>query len=385
MKKILSKMDILLMFLLILFIGFGLLMIFSSSSIAAVLRYKTTSSYFFIKQLKVVILGLLVSFFIILRFPTSKYRYFSTIGIIGIIVALIGLFTYGIISNGAQSWYNLGSFNFQPAELAKPLIVIFYGVYYNKLSKAKNQNMLLYLVPLLISGVIAVLVARQPDFGGAVIICFISFMLYLAVPIPKEYKKKINLLLFSGVIVLGLSILLFGGNILNETQLKRFTFQNPCSRYTEDTGYQVCNGFIAINNGKLFGVGLGNSTQKYLYLPEAHTDFIYAIIVEELGLIAGILVLVAYMVLLFRLLKISKNCYNLRNSIIVYGTFLIILAHVMVNLLGLAGLIPLTGVPLPFLSYGGSFNIILIAMIFIVERIVIENNITKTHNEIKNL
>lgn len=385
MKKILSKMDILLMFLLILFIGFGLLMIFSSSSIAAVLRYKTTSSYFFIKQLKVVILGLLVGFFIILRFPTSKYRYFSTLGIIGIIVALIGLFTYGIISNGAQSWYNLGSFNFQPAELAKPLIVIFYGVYYNKLSKAKNQNLLLYLVPLLISGIIAVLVARQPDFGGAVIICFISFMLYLAVPIPKEYKRKINLLLFSGVIVLGLSVLLFGGNILNETQLKRFTFQNPCSRYTEDTGYQVCNGFIAINNGKLFGVGLGNSTQKYLYLPEAHTDFIYAIIVEELGLIVGIIVLIAYMILLFRLLKISKNCYNLRNSIIVYGTFLIILSHVMVNLLGLAGLIPLTGVPLPFLSYGGSFNIILIAMIFVVQRIVIENNITKTHNEIKNL
>ena len=150
----------------------------------------------------------------------------------------------------------------------------------------------------------------------------------------------------------------------------------------EDTGYQVCNGFIAFHNGGLFGVGLGNSSQKYLYLPEAHTDFIYPILVEELGLIIGILVLIGYGYMLYRILRIAKSADCIRNAVICYGAFMLILLHLLVNFLGTLALIPLTGVPLPFLSYGGSFNMNVILILFVVERVAVENKQNQEKREL---
>ena len=178
---------------------------------------------------------------------------------------------------------------------------------------------------------------------------------------------------------------IFGKSLMQSYQASRFNFLNPCSRYSEDTGYQVCNGYIAIHNGGLSGVGLGNSTQKYLYLPEAHTDFIFAIICEELGLIFGIVIVAGYFIMLFIILNIAKEADNLRNSILAYGVFAYLLAHILINLLGVLGLVPLTGVPLPFLSYGGSYCLNVIISLFIVQRINIENKQAKQRKKIENL
>ena len=187
-------------------------------------------------------------------------------------------------------------------------------------------------------------------------------------------------------VILIIAILYSGTDILNSRQLSRLQFQNPCSRYSENTGYQVCNGFIAIHNGGLFGVGLGNSTQKYLYLPEAHTDFIYPILVEELGAVIGILVLVGYVYILYRILIIGKEAKgNVRNMILCYGTFALIFLHLIVNLMGVLALIPLTGVPIPFLTYGGSFTINLILMLFVVQRVAIENKNKKFQDDMASL
>ena len=176
-----------------------------------------------------------------------------------------------------------------------------------------------------------------------------------------------------------------GTSFLTEEQQSRLNFKAPCTRYVEKTGYQVCNGFIAINGGGLFGKGLGNSTQKYLYLPEAHTDFIFPIAVEELGVVFGVLMILGYIFILYRIVLISKTSYNLRNSIICYGAAIYILLHLIVNFCGILALIPLTGVPVPFLSYGGSFTSNLIFAIFIVERVAIENKITKRKLELSKI
>ena len=127
----------------------------------------------------------------------------------------------------------------------------------------------------------------------------------------------------------------------------------------------MCNGFIAIKNGGLFGLGFGNSTQKYLYLPEAHTDFIFPIICEELGSIVGAIIINGYGIMLWRILFIAKHANNVRNSIIAYGTFIYLALHILVNLLGVLALIPLTGVPLPLLSYGGSFTLNALILLFL--------------------
>ena len=156
--------------------------------------------------------------------------------------------------------------------------------------------------------------------------------------------------------------------------MERITdFKRPCDRILEN-GSQVCNCYIAINNGGLTGVGLGNSTQKYLYLPEPYTDFIFAIVVEELGIITGIVVILLYMIVLYRILVIGRKAKNNRGAVMCYGIAFYIFIHIAVNLLGIMGIIPLTGVPLPFLSYGGSFTISLIAALAIVQKVAIESH-----------
>jgi cell division protein FtsW len=379
-------MDIPLLIMMLLYSLLGLVLILSASSVSAVLRYGVSSYYFFIRQLIFLGVSFFVGFYIILRIPTQKYQYFTPLLVVGIIASLVGLFFYGIISNNAQSWYRIGFFNLQPAEFAKSVLIIYMAVFYSKSLKKKNISLYYNLIPLAVAGVIFVLVAMQPDLGGALIIGGIAFLIFLIVPMEKKNQFKLFKVLGVSVIILVVALLYSGTDILNSRQLSRLKFQNPCSRYSEDTGYQVCNGFIAIHNGGLFGVGLGNSTQKYLYLPEAHTDFIFPILVEELGAIVGIFVLIGYVYILYRILKIGKEARgNIRNMLLCYGTFAFILLHLIVNLMGVLALIPLTGVPIPFLTYGGSFTINLILMLFVVQRVAYENKNMKFKKSMESL
>lgn len=381
MKNIISKMDKPLLILTFIYSILGLVMILSASSISAVLRYHVSSSYFFIRQLIFVVASMIIGFGFLLRFPTSKYKYITPVLVFGMIAALAGLFAYGKISNGAQSWYDLGFFSLQPSEFCKSVIVIYMAVFYGR-SLKKNKPLYYNLIPVAVAILFFILVAMQPDLGGAIIIAGITFFLFCIVPIDRKGKAKLIKVVGIGAVLVGVLLLYNGTEFLNAMQMSRLEFKNPCSRYQENTGYQVCNGFIAIHNGGLFGVGLGNSSQKYLYLPEAHTDFIFPILVEELGLIVGALVIIGYGFILYRILKISKQADNPRGAILAYGTFLIILFHLLVNLMGILALIPLTGVPLPFLSYGGSFTINILLMTFVVQRVAIETKTNHVKKEI---
>lgn len=386
MRKIFSKLDKTLLFITMLLCCIGLLMVFSSSSVSAILRYNKAPTYFFIKQL----IFLIISFIggvIILNIPTKWYKSISWLLIIGIIGVMVLLLFYGKLTNHAQSWFYIPGIGIaiQPSEFAKSFIIIFMAVYYNNLIRKKVNNVYLYLIPISLAGIIGLLILMQPDFGSAAILLAIAFCIFISVPIQKSNLPKIMMILAIGIIILVVAILYSGTEILNSEQMKRLEFQNPCQRYKEDTGYQVCNGYIAINNGGLTGVGIGNSTQKYLYLPESHTDFIFAVLVEELGLLCGIGVLILYVLLLYRVLKIAKDAYTLRNSILAYGTFWLFTYHIIVNLCGMLSILPLTGVPLPLMSYGGSSTINFIAMIFVTERVAIENKKTKYNLELKKL
>ena len=200
--------------------------------------------------------------------------------------------------------------------------------------------------------------------------------MFFQLPISNKIKRN-SIIGVLVIVVIGVLLLLNNGvKLLFERQIERFDFLNPCSKIYS-TGNQVCNGYIAINNGGLFGKGLGNSTQKYLYLPEPYTDFIFAIIVEELGLIASIGILLLLFIVLWRIFLIAKRSKTPVGTLLCYGIFWYILLHIIVNLGGLLGLMPLTGVPLPFLSYGGSYLMSLIASIAIVLRVDIENKTAK--------
>ena len=385
MRKLFSKMDIPLFILTIFFVVVGLVMIYSASSISSVVRYGYAPYHFFIRQAIFVSVSLIVGIFIIIKLPTRTYGFLAWPALIAVILALVFLFINGRMTNNAISWYDLGFFSLQPSEFAKSILIIFSAIYYNKLHYRKVKNIYAYLVPLAFGIIIACLVAMQPDLGSAAIIGGIVFLTFISIPMVQNNMIRVIKVLVIGVVIAAIIVLYSGSDLLNSMQMDRLTFRNPCSRYTEVTGYQVCNGFIAINNGGLFGVGLGNSTQKYLYLPESHTDFIFPIIVEELGLIFGIILILGYAWMLFRILKIAKASENLRCSVLAYGTFWFLTLHILINLLGILALIPLTGVPLPLLSYGGSFTVNVIVMLFIVQRVNIENKINKTKREIKAL
>lgn len=385
MRKLISKMDIPLLIMTIIFIVLGLVMIYSASSVSAVVRYGYKPYHFFIRQALFVCSSIIIGILIVIKLPTRNYGALAWPLMLGLIASLVFLFIHGRITNNAISWYDLKYFKIQPSEFAKSILIVFFAIYYNRMHYKKVKNLYTYLVPLGFGAIVVGLVAMQPDLGSAAIIAGIVFMIFISVPIVQNNLSKFTKIITIGLLIAAVVFLYSGNSFLNSMQKGRLNFKEPCSRYTETTGYQVCNGFIAINNGGLFGVGLGNSTQKYLYLPESHTDFIFPIIVEELGLLAGCAVVLGYFIILWRILKIAKSSENLRCSILAYGTFWYFALHILINLLGILALIPLTGVPLPLLSYGGSFTVNAIIMLFVVQRVNIENNINKTKREIQAL
>ena len=258
-------------------------------------------------------------------------------------------------------------------ELLITIVIIFLAGYYDK-NKEKLTSTWSLIKPLILCVVVVGLVIIQPDLGTALIIIILTALMFYAVPLKGNYRKYINRTLIVGILVLGIVFGITKGSFLKSYQLNRFNFKNPCDRYQEETGYQLCNSFIAFTNGGLTGQGLGKSTQKYLYLPESYTDFIFPIIVEELGLIVGIIVILAYLFVIYRLFRIAKNSTNLYGALISYGVCVYVLLHVCINLVGVMGIGPLTGVPLPFLSYGGSYTLSLMVALAMAQRVAIENN-----------
>lgn len=372
MKKV-SRLDKVLLTLIILFSIFGLIMVLSASSMESYMRYDKSPYTYFIKQLLFVGAGYVV-YFILHLLPTSIYKKLSSLLMFLIITAMIGLLIYGNSTRKVVSWFQIGSIKIQPSEFAKLISIIYLSSYYGKHKNELNDYWII-LKPLIPVLIVCILVALQPDLGTACIIALISFLIFLSAPIEREQRKKINKIMIAIISVVLLLFITTKGKILKDYQLQRlFSFlSNPCENYQSEEGYQLCNSYIAFHNGSLKGSGIGGSTQKYLYLPDSYTDFIFPIIVEEWGLVIGIVIIVCYVILLYRIFKLSKKCKKISNNLMAFGIFSYIAVHIIVNLGGVMGLLPLTGVPLPFLSYGGSFTLTLFTSLGIIQRISIEN------------
>lgn len=371
MTRLINKLDKVLLIASIIMFGFGLLMIYDASSIKSELEYGVNNKYL-IRQIAFLVLSTFICIFIV-QFPTKRYKKLIFPAVIISIVSLILLFPLGIEVNGAKSWYSFGLFTAQPSEFAKIVIIVFSGIFYQATSKVQLK-WLKTSYAVIAGAIMTILTVAQPDAGTGLILFIIVSSLYFMSPVPKEHKLKS---IIFGVIALVsfiiIMLILNHGRLLRPQQMSRFNFLKPCTRYQENTGYQVCNGYIAINNGKLISISPGNSKQKYLYLPEAYTDFIFPIIVEEFGLIPGILVILMYVLIIYRIILVGKRANNLANQLMCFGVAILLFSHVVINLVGVLGILPLTGVPLPFLSYGGSFALTVSVGLAIVQRVSIES------------
>ncbi len=353
----------------------GLVMVFSASNDTSSVKFNDRNYYFY-RQLFYIALGLGAGFASMMI--NTKYYGITSWALTGIfIVLLIVVLTLPEATNGSRSWLPLfGGFKFQPSEFVKIISIVWMSHLCCAIPRLKL--VVRYVLLFLVVAVNFALIAVEPDLGTAVIYLSAIFFMFLA--LDKTEKTKKRLFIGGAVVVLIFSFLLFftKASFLVDRIESRMTFRNPCSEenfYT--TGTQLCNGYIAFNNGGLFGVGLGNSTQKHLYLPEAYTDFILAIVVEELGFIPSFLILGLMFVCLWRIYLIAKRATSPYCRLICYGIFWYILVHIIINVLGVTGIIPLTGVPLPFLSYGGSFMICLITALGFVQRVNIETRYEK--------
>ena len=375
------------LFLTLLFAVGGAFLILDASSISSVLTYGfDTPYYYFIRQIIFIALGLVGSI-VIINYPTKYYMGTGLILSGFFMAALFYAFVKNSLFSSGVSEVTLSMFGgkFQPAEFLKVLLIMYMGAFYGSWANRKHNSKWSFIIPLILCGISASLILLGGDFGSAAIMVALYALVFMSVPTKEKIVKNIKVLacigLIGSVLVLKFAYLIIPQSVLESSyRLNRFVYTTPCDRYEENSGYQVCNGYIAIDNGGLLGVGIGNSVQKYMYLPASHTDFIFPIVVEELGVVTGILIIIGYMILIFLIFKVALNSKNLQNSIICYGIAIYFMLHIFVNLGGVLGIIPLTGVPLPFLSYGGSFCITVIWSFAIVQRIHIENEIERHKN-----
>ncbi len=377
-RKIFKDIDKPLLIVVIVGFVYGLLTIVTASSRAAVVNYDVSIYYYFFRQLIFIMVGMIMAI-IILKTDTKKYK--AIVPLLFILVVILNIVAWQSEAlGGSNNWIDLKFVKLQPSEFSKPIVIallaLMFEKYYRKLRTTNIKHTNLIGTMLIIALLIPAIIFLQKDLGTLLIVTFIIGMMFLCSPILNIEKFKYGSLLL-GLLIMGIIVYSsVSGELLNDARKSRFSsWFDPCGQY-ESGGYQVCNSYIAINDGGLMGLGIGKSKQKYSYIPEPHTDSAFAIIAEEYGIKITVFIFIGYIFILWRILKIASHATTIRGRYMCLGVACYIFAHIFINLGGMFGVIPLTGVPLPFFSYGGSFVISFIAAIAIVERVDYE---TKNH------
>ncbi|MFK2824872.1 FtsW/RodA/SpoVE family cell cycle protein [Bacillus sp. B190/17] len=359
-KKIIKSYDYSLIAAFILLCLFGLMMVYSASSVTAVQRYEVASDYFYNKQ-KIHIMIASFFFFIAAAFPYKAYKNskFLFIMIAGIVGLLCILAFFGTISNNARSWIRLGGFNLQPSEFAKLVIIIYMSAIYAKKQNYINSFNKGVIPPIILLVFLCMLIAAEPDFGTAFIIFVIGCTIIISSGMKFKSMWKLVLLGMMAALILSPLILLKKDQIFTEEKMSRITGYLEPFEYQEGDGYHLVNSYLAIGSGGVIGRGLGQGIQKLGYLPEPHTDFIMAVIAEELGVLGVLIVIGGLSFIVLKGIYTSIKCSDPFGSMMAVGISSMIAIQSLINLGGVTGLIPITGVTLPFISYGGSSLILL--------------------------
>ena len=320
-------------------------MIYSSSNIWAL--YKFNDSLYYLKHQSLFFVVGLIAMFIISKIDYKLYlKYSNKILLLSLILLVLVLIPgIGQVRNGSRSWFGIGSFGFQPSEIAKIALIIFVSKYLaNNEKEVKSIKKGVFPI-LLIIFLFFGLIMLEPDFGTGMVIVATLFVMLFA--------SNIKLSFFGYLIVLGI-VGIVGLIIMAPYRMARIvSFINPWVDPL-GSGFQIIQSLYAISPSGLFGRGLGNSIQKHFYLPEPQTDFIFAIISEELGILGIIILSILFLVLFSSSLKISFNSNNLFAKYLSFGLIIGIMLQTILNICVVIGLVPVTGVTLPFISYGGS-------------------------------
>ena len=349
---------------------FGLLMIYSASSVES-LQENGSSWFFLYRQAIFMFIGFVLFAMIGSRLlPWPLFRSKLVWGVwFGVLVLLIAVLFVGQGAEewGASRWIDLGIFNLQPAEVAKPVIIVLTAKIFADYFEDGTIDTRAFLIQMLIMLPFPLfLIFREPDLGTTIIIALTVFAIAILCGLPWRVVAFVTIAAF----VLGAAAI-----VTSPYRAKRFlAFLDPWSD-PYDTGYQATLAIMAFASGGLFGRGIGNSTMKYHYLPEAHNDYILAIIGEELGFVGTAIFVSVFVAMIIAAFYICREAPTLHAQLLASGCTIILAVQFLINVFGILGVMPMTGKPLPFVSYGGSSIIASLVLAALIFRVSVESNV----------
>lgn len=353
-----NQFDFILFVIIIILLSLGIVMVLSASAPSAIAESGNSYSYV-IQQLKAAILGIILML-IISKIDYRLYKkFYKAIYWISVLILLLVLIPgLGLSSNGATRWIDLKFIQFQPSELTKIGLIVFYAGY---LADHKSElksfwkgfvKPLIYILP-----PIAILYFVQNHLSASVVICAVTCVMMIMAGCRLLYFVIAGLI---GALVMTVGIIALQATGKGGFRIKRImSFMDPWADATE-VGWQAVQGLYAIGSGGLFGVGLGESKQKYLYIPEPHNDFIFSILAEELGFVGCVIVILLFAIFIWRGILIAIKSPDMFGSLLATGITTLIGVQVIINIGVVTSSIPNTGMPLPFFSYGGTALLILL-------------------------
>lgn len=350
-------MDQLLLVVALLLIGIGIVMVYSASGVLAATKHQDTA-YFLRKQLTAAGLGLAV-LIVLSRVPYQLYQklVYPILGLSLLLLILVLIPGVGVKVRSASRWLRLGPLVVQPSEFAKLAIIIFLAYSMARKHEKIRDFSIGFLPHIIVAGLFILLIEKQPDFGTAMALAGITFLMLF---VGGTRLTHIFLGLLVGAPVIAYAIL------KNKMRLERLTtFWDPF-QYAQDAGYQLVHSLYALGSGGFWGLGLGKSREKLFYLPDSHTDFIFAILTEELGFFGGFVVLSLFLILVFRGLVISLRARDLFGAYLATGITVLLGLQAAINMAVVTGILPTKGLSLPFLSYGGSSLLVSMAAVGIL-------------------
>ncbi|HML86906.1 MAG TPA: stage V sporulation protein E [Methylomusa anaerophila] len=354
--------DFAIFFTIIALLGFGIIMVFSSSAVSAYVNYND-SFYFLKRQIIWAVLGIL-AMLLTMNIEYHVWQKLAKPVLFGTLILLVLVLVPGLgkVVNGARRWIGFGALYIQPSEIAKLGMALFAA---NSLacSQDKIGNFIKGVMPqLLVLLIVFGLILKEPDLGTALVIGGTVFVLLFAAGAKISHLASLGAVGIAGVVA---------AIIVEPYRLKRLlAFSDPWADPL-NSGYHIIQSLYAIGSGGLFGVGLGRSREKFLYLPEPHTDFIFAILGEELGFIGTAAVVILFFLFAWRGYRVAISAPDIYGSMLAAGITSMIILQALMNIAVVTASMPVTGIPLPFISFGGS------ALIFTLAGVGILLNISR--------
>lgn len=346
-------------YIVLMLFAIGTINVFSASFVLA--GQLLNDSYFFLKRHVIAFLIGMIGLVVAARLDYRRLMKYLPLIVLAVLAMLVAVHFGGIDANGARRWLKLGV-KFQPSEFAKLAAMLMAAAYIGPRLE-KGRPVTIFSWPVIVTGLMGFLVLRQPDMGTAVVIVGLCLILYLPSGIPK---RQVYGLMFCGA--MGTVYLVYAAAYRAERIL---AWLDPWS-YEQTSGYQTVQALMAIGSGSLFGTGLGMGASKFHYLPEAHTDFAFAVLCQEMGFAGAFLVLLLFALLAWYGIKITLQARDGFGMMVAAGATFLVVGQAVGNIAMVSGLLPVTGVPLPFISFGGTslvVNLLAVGLLISVGRL----------------